>query len=154
MKVKTIGTIIIGASLLLGTSIATASSGKSKTSYGPDRSGKQVFNQSCAVCHATQFLPKVLKFGDKKDWAGLIKEGQQFPTAHGWVGTRQMPPRGGDPKISLNEFINAVAYMGNAVGANWEESDKLDPKMRKEIEKEIQIRFLRNENNNRMGKRY
>lgn len=75
-------------------------------------------------------------------------------TAHGWVGTRKMPRHGGDKNIVLDEFINAVAYMGNSPGANWKESDKLDKKMYKEILKEIQIRLQRNDLYDKIGKKY
>jgi cytochrome c5 len=118
------------------------------------RDGKTVYSQSCKACHSTPFIPEVLKFGNKDDWKDLIEEGQQFPTAHGWVGTRKMPRHGGDVKITLDEFINAVAYMANAAGADWEESDDLDPKMYKEILKEIQIRLQRNELYDAIGKKY
>lgn len=147
-------TLILIAAIAIAGCTPKSPEMKSSQSYAPDRPGQIVYNESCAVCHSTQFLPKVLKFGDKGDWAKLIGEGQQFPSAHGYVGTRQMPPRGGDPKISLNEFINAVAYMGNAAGADWKESDKLDPKMKAEIEKEISIRKARNKHNDEIGKRY
>lgn len=77
------------------------------------------------MCHSRAFIPEALQLGSKEDWEELIEEGQQFPTAHGWVGTRKMPRHGGDPKITLDEFINAVAFMANKAGANWNESDKL-----------------------------
>ncbi len=133
--------------------IALASS-DSKKSDDKIRDGKTVYAQSCAVCHSKAFIPEVLKLGNKEDWKELIEEGQQFPTAHGWVGTRKMPRHGGDPKITLDEFINAVAYMGNQAGANWKESDKLDKSMYKEILKEIQIRLQRNELYDKIGKKY
>lgn len=119
-----------------------------------ERNGKTVYAQSCAACHSSNAIKEILKFGNKEHWAGLIEEGQQYPTAHGWVGTRKMPRHGGDPKITLNEFINAVAYMGNAAGAKWEESDKLDPDMYKEILKEIKIRLDRNALYEKIGKKY
>lgn len=133
--------------------IALASS-DSKKSDDKIRDGKTVYAQSCAVCHSKAFIPEVLKLGNKEDWKELIEEGQQFPTAHGWVGTRKMPRHGGDPKITLDEFINAVAYMGNQAGANWKESDKLDKSMYKEILKEIQIRLQRNDLYDKIGKKY
>jgi cytochrome c5 len=133
--------------------IALASS-DSKKSDDKIRDGKTVYAQSCAVCHSKAFIPEVLKLGNKEDWKELIEEGQQFPTAHGWVGTRKMPRHGGDPKITLDEFINAVAYMGNQAGANWKESDKLDKAMYKEILKEIQIRLQRNDLYDKIGKKY
>ncbi|MGD9554998.1 MAG: cytochrome c5 family protein [Arcobacteraceae bacterium] len=131
-----------------------ASSDDKKKKNNHIRDGKTVYAQSCAVCHSKAFIPEVLKLGNKEDWKELIEEGQQFPTAHGWVGTRKMPRHGGDPKITLDEFINAVAYMGNQAGANWKEYDKLDKSMYKEILKEIQIRLQRNELYDKIGKKY
>ncbi|MFA7083110.1 MAG: c-type cytochrome [Arcobacteraceae bacterium] len=144
-----LGTLLV----LLLSNLAFASS-KHKNKSNDMRDGKTVYAQSCAVCHSNAFIPEALKLGNKKDWEELIEEGQQFPTAHGWVGTRKMPRHGGDPKITLDEFINAVAFMANKAGANWEESDKLDSDIYKEILKEIQIRILRNELYDKIGKKY
>lgn len=120
-----------------------------------ERDGKTVYEESCAVCHSTDhFLKEAPVYGDKKAWAEFIKEGQQFPVAHGWLGTRKMPKKGGDPDITLNEFINAVAYLGNSAGADWKEAKKLDKKVYDEILKEIEIRMLRNMVYDNIGKNY
>ncbi|HJE02414.1 Cytochrome c-555 [Aliarcobacter thereius] len=119
-----------------------------------ERSGAKVYAESCAVCHSTKFLKEAPKFGSKDDWEEFIEEGQQFPVAHGWVGTRKMPRHGGDPKITLNEFINATAYLGNSAGADWKEAKDLDKETYKEILKEIQIRLQRNELYDKIGKKY
>jgi cytochrome c5 len=145
---------LVTMALFCSMSTITLASSDSKKSDDKIRDGKTVYAQSCAVCHSKAFIPEVLKLGNKEDWKELIEEGQQFPTAHGWVGTRKMPRHGGDPKITLDEFINAVAYMGNQAGANWKESDKLDKSMYKEILKEIQIRLQRNELYDKIGKKY
>ncbi|MFA7571601.1 MAG: c-type cytochrome [Sulfurimonadaceae bacterium] len=145
---------LVTMALFCSMSTITLASSDSKKSDEKIRDGKTVYAQSCAVCHSKAFIPEVLKLGNKEDWKELIEEGQQFPTAHGWVGTRKMPRHGGDPKITLDEFINAVAYMGNQAGANWKESDKLDKAMYKEILKEIQIRLQRNDLYDKIGKKY
>lgn len=145
---------LVTMALFCSMSTITLASSDSKKSDETIRDGKTVYSESCAVCHSKAFIPEVLKLGNKEDWKELIEEGQQFPTAHGWVGTRKMPRHGGDPKITLDEFINAVAYMGNQAGANWQESDKLDKAMYKEILKEIQIRLQRNELYDKIGKKY
>ena len=117
-----------------------------------------VFTESCVVCHGNKTIPETLHFGDPKDWEGLIKEGQQFPSAHGWVGTRKMPRHGGDPKITLSEFISAVAYMANNSGVKmekpWKEGPDIDKDTYNEILKEIQIRLQRNELYDKRGKKY
>ena len=63
------------------------------------------------------------KFGDHAAWAELITEGQAVVTAHGWVGVREMPPRGGVPDLSLEAFGRAVAYMARAAGADWQDPE-------------------------------
>lgn len=142
MNKKLIASAILTAAL---STTAFASSGGDEKHSDDIRKGGQVYQQDCAVCHMPgSTVKKALKFGSKKDWAPLIEEGQQFPVAHGWIGTRQMPPHGGNKYIKFEEFINAVAFMGNAAGANWQEYDKLDKKLYKEMLKEIEIRILRN----------
>jgi cytochrome c5 len=83
---------------------------------------EQVYKEVCSVCHATG-LQKAPKFGDKAAWAPLIKEGQVTLTADGWVGEGGMPPRGGKPDLSLEEFANAVAFMARSGGARWKDPD-------------------------------
>ena len=84
----------------------------------PLKTGEQVYQETCAACHATG-LDKAPKFGDKRAWAPLIKEGQPVLTAHAWVGIRGMPPRGGRPDLGLEEFARAAAYMARAAGGKW-----------------------------------
>jgi cytochrome c5 len=90
-------------------------------SPGP-RSGEQVYKEICAVCHATG-VANAPKFGDRKVWAPLIAEGQAVLTAHAWVGVRAMPPRGGNPNLSLDEFSRAAAFMARAAGGSWKDPD-------------------------------
>lgn len=85
-------------------------------------SGEEVYQRVCAACHATG-AAQAPKFGDKKAWAKLISESQATLTADGYVGIRAMPPKGGDPNLSLQDFAKAVAYMARAAGANWKDPD-------------------------------
>ena len=77
-----------------------------------------VYQQVCAVCHAAGVAgaPKV---GDTKKWAPLIAEGQVILTAHGFVGVRGMPAKGGKPDLSLKDFAGAVVHMVNQSGGKW-----------------------------------
>ncbi|MBS1219063.1 MAG: cytochrome [Proteobacteria bacterium] len=86
------------------------------------KSGEQVYKEVCAACHA-QGVANAPKLGDKKIWTPLIAEGQAVLTAHAWVGVRAMPPRGGNPNLSQEEFSRAVAYMARAAGGNWRDPD-------------------------------
>ncbi len=85
-------------------------------------SGQQVYETSCASCHATG-VADAPKFGDKAKWAKLIEEPQAQLTAHGWIGVRAMPPVGGNANLSLEEFSRGVAYMARAAGARWADPD-------------------------------
>jgi mono/diheme cytochrome c family protein len=81
--------------------------------------GQQVFNEVCASCHA-QGLAGAPRFGNRVDWAPRIKEGKVDLIAEAYMGVRLMPPKGGKPDLSIEEFSSAVVYMANHAGANWQ----------------------------------
>ena len=99
-------------------------------------SGESTYKQVCASCH-TPGVAGAPKLGDKVKWAALIKEGQVQITAHGYVGIRGMPAKGGKPDLSVSDFAASVAYMANQSGAGWKNPDDA---MLKKIETEIQRR--------------
>lgn len=84
--------------------------------------GENTYKQVCASCHQTGVAgaPKV---GDKGKWAPLIKEGAIELTAHGYVGVRGMPAKGGKPDLSVNDFAAALVYMVNQSGGAWTNPD-------------------------------
>ena len=86
------------------------------------RTGEQVYQQTCVACHETG-VAHAPRFGDAKAWAPLIEEGQAVLTAHAFVGVRGMPARGGDDKLSLDEFARATAYMARQAGGSWQDPD-------------------------------
>lgn len=88
----------------------------------PLKSGEQVYRETCIACHGTG-VANAPRLGDKKAWGKLIAEGQPVPTAHGWVGVRAMPPKGGRNDLSLEEFARAVAWMARQSGGNWQDPD-------------------------------
>ena len=98
--------------------------------------GEHTYKQVCASCHASGVL-NAPKFGDKAKWAPLIAEGQVVLTAHGYVGVRGMPAKGGNPNLSIEGFSDAVAYMVNKAGGNWKSPDT---KTLAAINKEIEAR--------------
>ena len=153
---KKLGLVSIATAFVLSTALFAKEDKGAKNSG--ERDGLTVFTESCVVCHGNKTIPETLHFGDPKDWKDLIEEGQQFPSAHGWVGTRKMPRHGGDPKITLSEFISAVAYMANNSGVKmekpWKEGPDIDKDTYNEILKEIQIRLQRNELYDKIGKKY
>jgi len=84
--------------------------------------GAKTYNAVCLACHSTGAVgsPRV---GDLKVWAPLIKEGQTILTAHGYVGVRNMPAKGGKADLSVEEFAAALVFMVNKSGGKWKEPD-------------------------------
>ena len=67
-------------------------------------------------------------------------------TAQGWVGVPAMPPQGGKPNLTLEEFSQALTYIGRGAGSNWAAPDA---SVLNAIEKELMMLVL-----DRMPSRY
>ena len=104
--------------------------------------GEKTYRQVCMVCH-TSGVANSPKIGDKERWAPLIAEGQVIITAHGYVGVRAMPPKGGKPDLSIEDFSAAINYMVNQSGGNWKAPEN---PMMVAIKKEIIARELTQKN--------
>ena len=102
-------------------------------------SGEDTYKAVCASCHA-KGVANAPRVGDKAKWAPLIAEGQVTLTAHGYVGVRAMPPKGGKPDLSVADFSAAVNHMVNLSGGNWKAAD---PKTLAGIQAEIADRQKR-----------
>jgi len=101
------------------------------------KSGEQVYKEVCAACH-TAGVANAPKLGDRKVWEPLISEGQAVLTAHGWVGVRGMPAKGGKADLPLEEFARATAFMARAARGNWQDPDtKMMESIREEEKKRI-----------------
>lgn len=98
--------------------------------------GENTYKLVCATCH-TPGVAGAPKLEDKAKWSTLIKEGQVQITAHGYVGIRGMPAKGGKPDLSIKDFAASVVYMANQAGASWQNPDEA---MMKKIDAEIQRR--------------
>ena len=122
-------TLLASLSLAAGPALAS----------GPLQDGEEVYWNACAACHGPGPV-HAPKYGDREAWAELIAEGQHVITAHGWVGVREMPARGGEPDLRLEEFGRAVAYMARAAGADWRDPDR-DPEMMARIRAEERDRI-------------
>jgi len=85
-------------------------------------SAENTYKTVCAVCH-TAGVADAPKLGDKTKWAPLIKEGQVQLTAHGYVGVRGMPAKGGKPDLGVQDFAASVVYMVNQSGGSWQNPD-------------------------------
>ena len=100
--------------------------------------GEKTYQRVCIACHAMG-VANAPKVGDMQARKPLIAEGQATLSAHGWVGVRAMPPQGGDPKLGLEEFARAVAWMARHSGGNWSDPDAATLKaMRKEARERLQ----------------
>src|SRR5205085_875431 len=86
------------------------------------QSGEQVYNETCSACHAAGLL-KAPKFGSRAEWGPRIGMGQAHVTAHAWGGVGNMPPKGGNEALTLEQFARAAAYMARAAGGDWKEPD-------------------------------
>lgn len=75
-----------------------------------DRSGKVVYDATCAKCHASG-KDLAHKFGDAKTWSKRADQGLTNVTAHAIEGVRKMPAHGGSAKLVDLEISRAVAYM-------------------------------------------
>lgn len=85
--------------------------------------GEKTYKEVCSVCH-TAGVANAPKLGDQNAWKKLIGEGQVIITAHGYVGVRAMPPKGGKQDLSVEQFAEALNYMVNKSGGNWSTPDK------------------------------
>jgi cytochrome c5 len=84
------------------------------------KTGEAVYKSVCSACHATG-VSKAPKFGDRRDWARRLAEGQKELVRVALKGQGPMPPRGGASDLSDTEVERAVVYMANAAGASFRE---------------------------------
>lgn len=91
-----------------------------ETTWAQGRSGEQVYDCTCIVCHGNGFLGAP-KLGDQTRWNKLIKDGLDDLVPAALRGLRAMPAKGGNPKLSDLEVARAVIYMTNAAGARFAE---------------------------------
>jgi cytochrome c5 len=87
------------------------------------KSGEQVYKEVCQACHGAG-VANAPKAGEPGGWTALLAEGQAVVTAHGWVGVRGMPAKGGRPDLSLEEFARATAWMARSAGGDWQDPDE------------------------------
>ena len=107
-----------------------------------DKNGEKIYQEVCVVCH-TPGVANAPKLGDKAAWGKLIPDGQVIITAHGYVGIRGMPPKGGRSDLTIAGFSEALNYMVNQSGGNWAKPSKSTFEA---IQAEIKIRVKAQEN--------
>jgi cytochrome c5 len=84
------------------------------------KTGEEVYRSVCMACHATG-ISKAPKFGDRRDWARYLREGQKKLVQVALKGKGAMPPRGGASDLTEIEVERAVVYMANAAGGKFRE---------------------------------
>ncbi|HEY6721389.1 MAG TPA: c-type cytochrome [Burkholderiales bacterium] len=84
------------------------------------KTGEEIYKSVCTACHATG-VAKAPKFGDRRDWARRVAEGQKKLVQVALKGLGAMPPRGGASDLSDVEVERAVVFMANAAGAKFKE---------------------------------
>ena len=84
------------------------------------KTGEDVYRSVCMACHATG-ISKAPKFGDRRDWARRLREGQKALVRVALKGEGPMPPRGGASELADIEVERAVVYMANAGGGKFKE---------------------------------
>ena len=81
--------------------------------------GKEIYNQSCAMCHAAG-LANAPKLGDKAAWEPRLKAGKDGLVQSALKGKGAMAPQGGG-EFSDFEITRAVVYITNKGGAKFDE---------------------------------
>jgi cytochrome c5 len=83
-----------------------------------DRSGEEVVEHVCAICHATgrDGAPKI---GDARAWEKRAARGLSSLSKNALDGVRKMPPHGGSLSLNDNEIKRAITYMVNHSGGKW-----------------------------------
>lgn len=89
---------------------ATQMSATATAAASPAKTGKEIWEGTCAACHGTGALgaPKI---GDKAAWAPRIAKGLKVLEDHALHGFNQMPAKGGNTALSDAEVIKALQYM-------------------------------------------
>jgi cytochrome c5 len=78
------------------------------------KSGKEVYEATCAACHATG-VAGAPRYGDRAQWSARVASGRDALAASVIKGKGAMPPRGGDAQLSDSDIRNAVDFMLKAV---------------------------------------
>jgi len=76
-------------------------------------SGRQVFAETCSVCHA-RGVAGAPTFGNHAAWRKHLAKGISVlddHAIHGYYGYSFMPPKGGNESLSDNEIRAAVRFM-------------------------------------------
>ena len=91
---------------------------KAETVAAAPSKGQQIWQENCAICHQ-QGLGGAPMIGNKVQWQKRVAQGLPTLIEHalnGYSGnTGEMPPRGGNPKLTDEEVTLAATYMVSQV---------------------------------------
>ena len=85
---------------------------------GAERSGEEVYNAYCTVCHAAG-VAGAPTTGNEEQWAPRMEKGVDANVESVINGLGAMPPRGGGADLSDAEIRHAVIYLFNNAGGDF-----------------------------------
>ena len=139
---------VLTAVLVLAAFLAAPSSPSAQPT---ERSGKEVVDQVCAGCHraGVNGAPRI---GDRKAWAKRSEQGLASLTSHALSGIRNMPPHGGNFKLTDVEIQRGITYMVNQSGGHWTEpSSRTMPVADRTGEQVVKTRCIECHGEGKMG---
>ena len=105
-RIKPVGSVCIEGDENCGGAAAVAAAGSSSAG----RSGQDVYNSSCAACHATGVLGAP-KFGTNEMQLRVDEKGMETILTNAINGINAMPPRGTCNSCSDEEIQASIDYM-------------------------------------------
>jgi len=106
------------ASVRIAVACIVASVSADLAAQAVERSGKEVVDQVCINCHGAG-LNGAPRIGDAKAWSKRSAQGLAALTRHALEGIRNMPPHGGNFKLTDVEIQRGITYMVNRSGGHW-----------------------------------
>jgi len=109
-RLKPFGEATLSVAAAPAPASAQASPVGSSQAAAQPKSGDEVYQQTCAMCHATG-LAGAPKTGDPAAWQARISQGVPTLYDHAIHGIRAMPAKGGNANLSDAEVKAAVDYL-------------------------------------------
>lgn len=85
-----------------------------------NRTGEEIYNTKCSLCHATGVAGAPLS-GNRAAWEPRIATGYENLVQSVLNGKNAMPPRAGFTDLTDDEIRRAVAWQANQAGAQFTE---------------------------------
>lgn len=81
-----------------------------KSTASIEGKGREIVDRVCKGCHELGVL-NAPKIGARADWESRLKKGQTSLIDNAMRGIGNMPPKGGDAKLSREELVEAIRFM-------------------------------------------